>query len=290
MDIPDGVRIPAAPLSLDARPGEEVVAVGFPEGQRTLECVEGLIFDRHTVRTVSFTDDTMLEVLQIDTRGRRGFWGDREVRGGMSGGPILGKKTGTVVAVVEGKLPRGSLRHAPPDGYGIELTHLVICSSALGEHIRIDDLGNREDTSSGPSSTLLKTISEGVTSQLERFSNDAVYQEWRKALRDEIFRALTSFAPEEAMPLLVGRVNVARSRIEEEIQLEQAKLKVPRGAQLDGSEALQTIFGQMNAIAIYNKKRLKGILDDALTVIDSFKKTHGNPQRALNQIFNLFAD
>ena len=41
----------------------------------------------------------------------------------MSGVPIWDKRTGTVVAVIEGKHPRGSLV-SPPDGYGIELKYL----------------------------------------------------------------------------------------------------------------------------------------------------------------------
>ena len=136
LNLPGGLHIPSAQLSLDDQPGKGVVAVGYPEGQTSLKEVPGIIFDEHHVWPVTFDDDTTLEVLQIDTRGRPGFRGDHEVRGGMSGGPIWNKHTGTVIGVIEGKYPRGALT-SPPDGYGIQLKHLAACSSTLRLSIKV---------------------------------------------------------------------------------------------------------------------------------------------------------
>lgn len=136
LELPADRGIPPVPLSLDYQPNDEVVALGFAEGQQTLDHVAGVIFDKHTIRPITFIDGTTLEVIQFDTRGQPGFHRDHEVRGGMSGGPIWNKLTGTIVAVIEGKRPRGSST-SPPDGYGIELKHLWACSSEIRPFIRL---------------------------------------------------------------------------------------------------------------------------------------------------------
>jgi Trypsin-like peptidase domain len=128
--LPPGLVIPSVPLSLDDQPEAEVVALGVPAGQRALRDVPGVVFKHFRVRQVTFTDGTELEVLHIGTGGKGGFWADGVVRSGMSGGPIFNVRTGTVVAIVEGKRPRGSL-DGPPEGYGIELKHLLACSASL---------------------------------------------------------------------------------------------------------------------------------------------------------------
>jgi hypothetical protein len=90
-----------------------------------IDRVEGVIFPEHTVGPILFMDGAELEVIRIDTRGERGFCGDHEMRSGMSGGPIWNERTQAVVAVIEGKRPRGSLGSPPPTGYGIEIKHLL---------------------------------------------------------------------------------------------------------------------------------------------------------------------
>jgi formylglycine-generating enzyme required for sulfatase activity len=130
--LPPGLEIPAAPLSHDDQPGEEVVGLGFPEKQSSIELVDGGIFDKFRLREIVFDDgahtEVTLEVLQINTGGQ-GFRGHREVRGGMSGGPIFKGRTGSVVAVIEGKKPRNL--NSPPDGYGIQLKHLKACCPSV---------------------------------------------------------------------------------------------------------------------------------------------------------------
>lgn len=123
------VDIPIAPLSLDDQGREQVLALGIPWGQSVGRDVPGLVFDHYLrVRPVDFCEGgshIRLEVLHIDTRGKPGFQSDGVVRSGMSGGPILNLRTGTVVAIIEGRRPRGGDSAAPPEGYGIQLQHLA---------------------------------------------------------------------------------------------------------------------------------------------------------------------
>src|SRR5207244_544850 len=112
VQLPAGLAIPIVPLSLDDDPAAEVVALGFPQGQRSLRRVAGKILDAHAINLVTFTGGAVVEVLHIDTRGE-GYWSDRAVRHAMSGGPILNLHTGTVVAIIEGKRPRRGLRELP---------------------------------------------------------------------------------------------------------------------------------------------------------------------------------
>jgi len=130
---PGALTIPPVPLSLDSQPKEAVVAVGYPEGQSSLEHVAGVVLDKFPVRTVAFEGGFALEVLQISTSGNSGFWSELETRRGMSGGPVWNELTGTVVAIVEGKRPRGDMN--PALGYAIELKHLKGCSLRLSELI-----------------------------------------------------------------------------------------------------------------------------------------------------------
>ncbi|MEK7754902.1 MAG: serine protease [Acidobacteriota bacterium] len=134
--LPAGVAIPPARMSPDDEAGYPVIAMGFPDQQSELEEVDGVIFPHHPVKRMRFEGDvTAREVLRIDTRAV-GFYRDRDVPSGMSGGPLVNKATQTVVAVVMGKKPRGLQPHSPPDGYAISLRHLVNCSPKLSPYVR----------------------------------------------------------------------------------------------------------------------------------------------------------
>jgi hypothetical protein len=145
LELPGGLTIPPVPLSLDDQPSERVVAFGFPTGQpiTTIRRVLGTIDPVNYLDQVKFedpdsrnSDGWTCQVLHIDTRGQE-FWSDQLVRPGMSGGPIWNKRTGTVVAVVEGRKPRGYTPGDIPEGFGIELKHLVACSAELRPHIQV---------------------------------------------------------------------------------------------------------------------------------------------------------
>lgn len=137
--LPAGLAIPPVSLDTDYLALDHVVALGFPAGQPELLPVEGGILNLAAVRRVSFEDlpprDPIVDVLRIDTRGIRGFFSDGVIRGGMSGGPILNSRTGAVMAIIEGRRPRGG-DDVPPEGYGLEVKHLAACSARLRPLIR----------------------------------------------------------------------------------------------------------------------------------------------------------
>lgn len=132
--LPDGIRIPTAPMSLDTQAREDIVAFGFPCGQIYIRLVPGVIDPINYENEVRFEGDgSICRVLHIETKNKE-IGNDHLVRSGMSGGPIWNKRTGTVVAVIEGRKPRVDEKDrgvVPPEGYGIPLKHLVACSSEL---------------------------------------------------------------------------------------------------------------------------------------------------------------
>jgi len=124
LKLPADLRIPPAPLSCDDQAYAKVVAFGFPDQQPAIRRVPGIIDPIHYTDAVRFEPDGWTcPVLHIDTKGQD-FWSDPVVRPGMSGGPIWNERTGTVVAVVEGRKARGFTPGDPPEGYGIPLKHL----------------------------------------------------------------------------------------------------------------------------------------------------------------------
>ena len=131
VDLPTDLRIPAVPLSCDDQARERVMAFGFPDGQPAIRRVPGVIDPIHYADPVSFEPDGWTcPVLHLNTR-EPDSWGDEVVRPGMSGGPIWNERTGTVVAVVEGRKPRGFTPGDIPQGYGIQVRHLAACASEL---------------------------------------------------------------------------------------------------------------------------------------------------------------
>lgn len=128
IDLPDDLdeKIPQLELSLDHQPYEAVTAFGISQGQtRRIHQVPGTIDPLDHISEIAFEGiNNPMKVLIVDTR-RRGQWADKAVREGMSGGPIWNKRTGTVVALVEGAQPRGRSRYLEgPEGYGILLDYL----------------------------------------------------------------------------------------------------------------------------------------------------------------------
>lgn len=160
LDLPEGLSIPTLPLSCDDQGGEDVVAIGFPNGQTAPYLCQGKIVESfHRLSRVNFVDGWSCEVLRIDTRGH-GFWGDKLVHRGMSGGPIWNVRAQRVVAVIEGRKPRGESLVENPEGYSITLDHLARCSTILRSVI--EEASPREQAISPPRGEALDRLIEWI--------------------------------------------------------------------------------------------------------------------------------